>query len=580
MATTPTLLTDVQRAVLGDERELLSDLRAALTRLGASAEADAALAQSIRQLDDLFLLVVVGEFNAGKSAFVNVLLGGDVLPEGVTPTTARITVVRFGNEGSSRVDDDGILHVMAPVDRLRDLRLVDTPGTNAVLREHEAVTTRFVPRADLVLFVTSADRPFTESERVFLERVRAWGKNIVFVVNKVDILEGGAQVAEVVSFVNRNARALLGVDPTIFPVSARMARRAREGDAAAWDASGLGPFERYLQTTLDARERVRLKLLNPLGVGGRLSKDLGAEIAGRLRVLEDDAAFLTDAERKIAAYESDMRRDFEYRWGDLEKLLVEMERRGHVHFDDTLRLSRVTDLIDRVKVQRQFEEQVVGDTPQRIERKVFELVDWLVDAEFRQWQGLHEQLVERRLAHRDRLPADVLPPRFHSERARLIDSVGQQAQQSVETFDHAGEARKLAEKARNAVAASAAMEVGAAGLGAVVAAVASTAAADLTGLAMAGVVATLGLLVIPNRRRQAKRELHQKIAEVREQLDRALRASFDDELKQSAERLRRSLEAYSRFVHDETRQLTDARDELSGFASRIEALVARIEAVT
>jgi len=415
---------------------------------------------------------------------------------------------------------------------------------------------------------------------VFLERVRAWGKNIVFVINKVDILEGDAQIAEVVSFVGENARALLGVDPNVFPVSARLAKRGREGDAAAWNASGFEGFERFLQTTLDAGERVRLKLLNPLGVGERLSTDLLGEITGRLAVLGDDATFLDEAERKIAAYEADMRRDFEYRWGDLERLLVEMEQRGHVHFDDTLRLSRVADLIDRAKVQRQFEERVVGDTPQRIERKVFELVDWLVDAEFRQWQALHEQLLERRLAHRDRLPDSVLPARFHSERSRLIDSVGQQAQQSVETFDHAGEARKVAERARNAVAASAAIEVGAAGLGAVVAAVASTAAADLTGLAMAGVVATLGLLVIPNRRRQAKRELHERIGEVRERLDGALRASFDDELKQSAERLRGTLGAYSRFVHDETRHLTDAQNELRGFAARVETLKPRIEAVT
>ena len=66
---------------------------------------------------------------------------------------------------------------------------MDTPGTNAVLREHEALTREFVPRSDLVLFVTSADRPFTESERAFLEAIRDWGKKIVVVVNKIDILE-------------------------------------------------------------------------------------------------------------------------------------------------------------------------------------------------------------------------------------------------------------------------------------------------------------------------------------------------------------------------------------------------------
>ena len=62
----------------------------------------------------------------------------------------------------------------------------DTPGTNAIHREHERLTREFVPRSDLVLFVTSADRPFTESERGFLQGIRDWGKKIVVVVNKMD----------------------------------------------------------------------------------------------------------------------------------------------------------------------------------------------------------------------------------------------------------------------------------------------------------------------------------------------------------------------------------------------------------
>ena len=82
----------------------------------------------------------------------------------------------------------------APVELLRDLHIVDTPGTNAIDREHERLTIDFVPRADLVLFVTSADRPFTETERVFLETIRDWGKKIVIVVNKVDIFQQRARV--------------------------------------------------------------------------------------------------------------------------------------------------------------------------------------------------------------------------------------------------------------------------------------------------------------------------------------------------------------------------------------------------
>ena len=154
------------------------------------------LARSIRQLDELFLLVVVGEFNAGKSAFINALLGQRVLEEGVTPTTTPHP--RCSSTGPSvahAVADAASVDVItAPVELLRDIHIVDTPGTNAILREHEAITREFVPRSDLVLFVTSADRPFTESERAFLEAIRDWGKKIVVVINKIDILETAEDV--------------------------------------------------------------------------------------------------------------------------------------------------------------------------------------------------------------------------------------------------------------------------------------------------------------------------------------------------------------------------------------------------
>src|SRR5262245_14400005 len=168
-------------------RQLLAELRDALTRFGVNAADQEALAASIRQLDEFFLLVVVGEFNAGKSAFINALVGEPVLQEGVTPTTTRLHILHRGDRQG--LDATGADVITAPLPLLEHLAIVDTPGTNAIFREHERLTSDFIPRADLVLFVTSADRPFTESERTFLQGIRDWGKKIVVVINKVDLLE-------------------------------------------------------------------------------------------------------------------------------------------------------------------------------------------------------------------------------------------------------------------------------------------------------------------------------------------------------------------------------------------------------
>jgi GTP-binding protein EngB required for normal cell division len=90
------ILTDPQEALLKDERQILNNLRLALVQFGATHEDQATLGDSIQQLDELFLLVVVGEFNAGKSAFINALLGQKLLKEGVTPTTTQINILRYG----------------------------------------------------------------------------------------------------------------------------------------------------------------------------------------------------------------------------------------------------------------------------------------------------------------------------------------------------------------------------------------------------------------------------------------------------------------------------------------------------
>ena len=202
-----------------------------------------------------------------------------------------------------------------------------------------------------------------------------------------------------------NARALLGVNPEIFPVSSRLALRAKQGDPPRGQASRFEALERYIHETLDAPGRVHLKLLNPLGVGVALTERHATVVRERPALLKDDYATLDDVERQLEVYQEDLGRDFEFRMADIDKILLEMERRGHDYFDETLRIGRVMDLLNRSRIQQGFEQQVVADAPQQIERKVGELVDWLVAADLRQWQAVTTHLSERRRQYRDRIVA-------------------------------------------------------------------------------------------------------------------------------------------------------------------------------
>jgi small GTP-binding protein len=574
------ILSGQQEVLVAEERAVLRALHTVLAR-HAEAEADLdALERSTRRLDDLFLLVVVGEFNSGKSTLINALVGARLLEEGVTPTTTRIHRLHWAQAEERGVDLSGIEEIGVPVEALRQLQIVDTPGTNALDRQHEAITHHFVPESDLVLFVTSADRPFTESERAFIERIREWGKKLVLVVNKADFLGGEEDVAKVRAFIEDNARRLLDFVPEIFFLAARPALEARlqRGQGAAVPAP-FARFESWLFETLDDKERVRLKLLNPLGVGRRLAETHLERVSAQAELLRDDLKTLEQIEGQLTVYESDMTNDFRFRLTDVDHELQSFEKRGLEFFEETLRLPRILDLINKERIQADFERKVIAETPKRLETKVEELIDWLVDSELEQWQIAGKRISERRRAEPGLRDMGGEIGRFDYNRAELLESVGRAAQETIRSFDERKEARRIAESVQATVAATGVIEVGALGLGTLFTLLATTQLMDFTGILAAGTMAVLGLMVLPARRRKAKADLSARVLDLRSRLMDALTTQFQREAERSGQRIRESVAPYSRFVRAESQRLGTARDLLTEARDNLGRLREMIEAI-
>jgi GTP-binding protein EngB required for normal cell division len=569
--------------LLQQERRIAGELEESL----ANSEGSNAYASTIRQivtsLDDLFLLVTVGEFNSGKSACINALLHAEVLAEGVIPTTDQVTILRHSERDEQHQHEQNILEIDNPADFLRDISIVDTPGVNAVLLEHQRLTEEFVPRSDLILFVTSVDRPFTRSEKEFLERIRAWGKKIIIILNKIDMLRNTGELEKILAFIRSNCKLLLGFEPDIFPVSALLAQQARSavGHEAMglWERSRFANLEEYLFQTLDAEERVRLKLLSPLGVMTRVLTETQAAVEARAQLLAEDARTVSTIDEQLNLYTQDMQKNFKHRITEIENIILEMRRRGDLFFDDTLRLRRVLDLVQGDRIKQEFEREVLGNSANRIEQAVQEMIDWMVEQEHRFWQSVMDFLDRRRQVSlgREGQMLGSISREFDYNRRVLLQSVSRTVTSVIQTYDRETEIDQLSQDMRNTVAQAAIAGASGVGLGAIIVAFVGTLAADVTGI-IAGIgLLLLGYGIIPLRRKQAKQDFDAKMRELQAKLTASMSEQFRKELNNSVNRVQDAIAPYTRFVRAEQQKTEVVQERLQQLNQEVLELKSEIE---
>lgn len=569
-------LSENSRQLLQDERDLLSDLLVLLGKVEGSEAELKDLRNAIADLDGAFMLVVAGEYNAGKSTLLNSLLGLRVMPEGVTPTTDKVTVITWGEELSEASLGDELVQRTAPVAVLRELSIVDTPGTNAIIRRHQELTERFIPRADLVLFVTSADRPYTESERQFLELISSWGKKVAVVINKIDIIETEEERERVIRFVRENARETLGLTPPVLTVSARSAFRARlDGNEAALAGTGLPELEAHIRQILEEGERFRLKLLNPLGVASRVLKGLDAELGNRQELLAGDRRTLEAIDRQREQFDRDIRRELANHLSRFDTVLLEVERRGDHFLNETVQWRNVLGLMNSDKVREQFEQRVIRGSDEAIDEAVSQLVDWFIDRNLSMWEDVMEYTNQRSRAGDERIVGNV-GGRFQYDRASLLSNMRERIRTVMDGYNRREEAVRLADGLQSAVVSSGLLQVGGIGLGAAVLAFLSGAAVDITGITAGLAMVILGSTILPRKRARAKKELHEKMQELRDGLEGSLTEQVLKELDASNDKLSGTIAPYTRFVRGELERLEELRAELERLAGRQQNLRTRI----
>lgn len=546
---------------------LLGRVIEALQDWEVAADDRARLQDALAQLDELFLLVVVGEFNSGKSALINAMLGKAYLQEGVTPTTDRIHILRYGEEAPPQMVTENIRALTFPAEMLREIHIVDTPGTNAVLRQHEVIAREFVPRSDLVLFITSADRPFTESERAFLESIRQWGKKVIIVINKVDILGNMGAAEEVRTFVRDQVKRLLDFEPPLFMVSARNQLVGQDDERDAFPV-----FIAHMEDVLSRDSMIRLKLLNPLGVSQKVTRQYRKLAEERLAILAGDLEALRTVEANLRQFKADTEAEFSRQLDRIDKALLQMQLRGEVFIDDRMRLIKLRDMMRAAEMRKAFEHEVVGTTPSAVEKDIQEIIDWMVERELRQWRMMAEELGRRKETEALKDAAREAAGGFNYNRRQLLDRVGKQTEMVIRGFDRTIEAERLVTSVQESIALVGLVEVSAVGLGVILQALLTTAAADATGILAAGVLGALGFAIIPFRRGRAKAELRSKMAELQRSLSQVLTENFQREFESALAALHAAIAPYERFVQEEETHLSAVLKELQDLDVHLQSL--------
>jgi small GTP-binding protein len=560
--------------------ELLTQTAALVSAEQHEAADLQALQASLAVLQEFFLIVVAGEFNAGKSSLINALLRAAVLPEGVTPTTDAITRLRYAETAQSELGADGIRRTGFPAAVLHRLTIVDTPGTNAVIRRHEQLTRDYVPRADLVLFITAADRPFTESERAFLELIRSWGKQVVIVLNKIDILLPDEE-RQVEQFVRDNAQQVLGMTPAYFAVSARLAQLAAASPDAAVAAaqradSRLDALEQYVVTTLDDAARLRLKLLAPLGTAQRVLTTTALTVSAQLTTLSGDLAVLDNLERQLSGYRDGLTDDAAFSAHAIDRLLAAAGERGERYLAEQLRLRNLRGLLDQPALSAGFSAAVSGPLAGEIDQQLQALADRLVERYLRLQQDSDGYIRQRAAAHREQLIGELGGP-FELNRQTLLREIGGAAQQVLAGYDRDAEAAQLAERIRQVLAAGVLSGISGLGLGTVLVLLLQTIALDISGIAAAVGVAALGWAYLPYQRRAAQARLRMQIDQLRSRMHEQIGALAVQEAQRSAQQIRLRNEPFARFVRSAHQQLEQRYRALQQLREQVETMTATID---
>src|SRR5688572_11906275 len=209
------------------------------------------------RIEEPFMFVIVGEVKSGKSSFINALLADpDLCAVAPSPMTDTIQQIIYGEPARVEEISPYLKRVYKPDEILRDIAIVDTPGTNTIIQHHQEITERFIPGADLIVFVFEAKNPYRQSAWDFFNFMhKEWHKKIIFVLQQKDLLDA-PDLDINIKGVHDHAQQKGIKEPLIFAVSAKDELNGLS------EISGFEPLKKYILDQVTGGNAQKQKLIS------------------------------------------------------------------------------------------------------------------------------------------------------------------------------------------------------------------------------------------------------------------------------------------------------------------------------
>jgi ribosome biogenesis GTPase A len=565
------------REIFPEVVNLLENSKKFFERVGVS-DMEKKVVEMRSQLEEPFYLLVAGEYNSGKSSFINAMCGEHVLADGPTPTTNRITLLTYGDKVEIKEVGDHLCQATYPMDSLRDVTLVDTPGTNSIILEHAALTESFVHRAELVLFVTSADHPFTESERQFLQFLKGkWGRKVLFILNKID-LKTQEELNEIVTFLEKNCYRLLGFEPKILSVSAKEAYRAKvEEDETLLQKSKIAEVEAFIFDKLDLDTKIDFKLVSPLKYLFNVFGELQQNLNEKVNKCNTDIKSIERFETRLKNKKQDMR-EYTVKYKDEIKLVFARLKEKLDNFLNSYvtMKSVILSKVGREKINERFKREVYGLlNPQTdLDRIIDDVVDYVARNNRSLWD-LARDHIEKEVGY-DRRAGSILDghaERHYDDRKHDIEVALKARSKEFRELDIERESERLNSSVQGGFVSFLLTEAFAIGIGVAVTMMFSFIVPPPVTIGIAVALASIGLVIFPQKRKSFRNEFIKRTDAICERFVEFMKFEVDKAIDRVIEDISNNISSYRDLRWTEREEMVRQVSEVNVLLENVKSLM-------